>query len=173
LDTEVIEPPPRIFSGIPLPIVVVVVALLGGSCDRSLMTEPTQEEPYRLDIRIYYEDTDVGGYVYHANYLKYFERAREHIIGPETLERVLREDGFGYVVPELSMNFKQGARLGDVLEIRTWAKRTSAYRLVFDQRAYRKADDSLMVSAEIHLVCIDAAGRLVAIPDSLMPESVG
>jgi tol-pal system-associated acyl-CoA thioesterase len=137
------------------------------------MTETDQQsdgDTYRLDIRIYYEDTDVSGIVYHANYLKFFERAREHIIGPETLERVLREDGVGYVVPELSMNFKQGARLGDILEIRTTAQKTSAYRLVFDQRAYRKRDNVLMVSAEIHLVCVDDQGRLLAIPDSLMPE---
>lgn len=134
------------------------------------MSEQNQPAPYRLDVRIYYEDTDVGGFVYHANYLKFFERAREHIIGPETLERVLREDGVGYVVPELSMNFRQGARLGDILEIRTRAEKTSAYRLVFDQRAFRKSDDTLVVSAEIHLVCVDAAGKLVAIPDSLMPE---
>ncbi len=134
------------------------------------MNDAKTDQPYRLDVRIYYEDTDVSGIVYHANYLRYFERAREHIIGPETLERVLREEGMGYVVPELSMNFKQGARLGDILEIRTWAKRTSAYRLVFDQRAYKKSDDTLMVSAEIHLVCVDKEGRLVAIPDSLMPD---
>lgn len=130
------------------------------------MTEP---KTYHLDVRVYYEDTDLSGIVYHANYLKFFERAREHIIGPETLERVFREDGFGYVVYELSMNFKQGARLGDILDIRTIATKTSNYRLVFDQRAFRSSDDALLVQAEIHLVCVDREGKLVAIPQSLMP----
>lgn len=132
------------------------------------MTE-TGPTTHHHDVRVYYEDTDLSGVVYHANYLKFFERAREHIIGPETLERVYREQGFGYVVYEVKMNFKQGARLGDVLDIQTVVSKTSGYRLVFDQRAVRRSDDSLCVDAEIHLVCVDAEGKLVAIPSALLP----
>ena len=49
-------------------------------------------------VQIYYEDTDLSGVVYHANYLKYFERAREHLLGPTELARLYNEDGIGVVV---------------------------------------------------------------------------
>ena len=63
-------------------------------------------------VQIYYEDTDLSGVVYHANYLKYFERAREHLIGPAELVRLLDEEGIGFVVYHVEMTFK---------EARAWA----------------------------------------------------
>ncbi|MEE3327409.1 MAG: thioesterase family protein, partial [Myxococcota bacterium] len=64
-------------------------------------------------VRIYYEDTDVSGMVYHANYLKYFERAREHFIGPEELVRLFEEEDTAFVVYKAELTYKEGARLGD------------------------------------------------------------
>ena len=58
------------------------------------------------EVRIYYEDTDHSGAVYHPNYLKYYERAREHLLGPEVLVDLWDKDGIGFVVTKCDMAFR-------------------------------------------------------------------
>lgn len=118
-------------------------------------------------VQVYYEDTDHSGVVYHANYLKYFERAREHMLGVDELRRLLVEDGIGFVVYKATLTFKEGAVFADTLSVRTKVTAASPYRAVFDQRAYRAADDALLVSGEVELVCVDRDGKLVRLPDSV------
>ena len=115
-------------------------------------------------VRVYYEDTDLSGLVYHANYLKFFERAREHYIGPELLAELFEEEGLGFVVYEASMSFKRGAQLGDELQIRTTVDRESDYRAVFHQSAWLDGEETPLVEADIDLVCIDGDGELVPLP---------
>ena len=115
-------------------------------------------------VQIYYEDTDLSGVVYHANYLKYFERAREHLLGPDKLVELWENDGIGFVVYKCEMTFKEGAKLGDTLDIRTRVTMESAYRAIFDQKVYRQASDKVMVEGIVQLVCVDAEQKLVAIP---------
>ena len=115
-------------------------------------------------VQIYYEDTDLSGVVYHANYLKYFERAREHLLGPEKLVELWENDGIGFVVYKCEMTFKEGAKLGDTLDIRTQVKMESAYRAIFDQKVYRQGSDKVMVEGIVQLVCVDAEQQLMAIP---------
>lgn len=123
---------------------------------------------HELAVRIYYEDTDHSGVVYHANYLKYFERAREHLLGVDELVRLLDEDGIGFVVYKAAMTFRQGARFGDRLTIRTTVQRASGYRLVFDQQAWRANGEGPLVLADIELACVDRDGKLVALPASVV-----
>ncbi len=120
--------------------------------------------PHTFDVQIYYEDTDFSGVVYHANYLRYFERAREHLLGAGELVRMWREEQKGYVVYKANQAFKEGAVFGDIVEIRSVARLESEYRVVFEQRAHRKSDGRLLVEATIEMVCIDAARRPVPIP---------
>jgi acyl-CoA thioester hydrolase len=115
-------------------------------------------------VQIYYEDTDLSGVVYHANYLKYFERAREHLLGPEKLVELWENDGIGFVVYKCEMTFKEGAKLGDTLDVRTRVTMESAYRAIFDQKVYRQGSDKPMVEGVVQLVCVDAEQKLVAIP---------
>ena len=115
-------------------------------------------------VQIYYEDTDLSGVVYHANYLKYFERAREHLLGPDKLVELWENDGIGFVVYKCEMTFKEGAKLGDTLDIRTRVTMESAYRAIFDQKVYRQGSDKVMVEGIVQLVCVDAEQKLVAIP---------
>ena len=122
------------------------------------------QQPHTFDVQIYYEDTDFSGVVYHANYLRFFERAREHLLGAGELVRMWREEQLGYVVYKANQSFKEGAVFGDLVEIRSLARLESEYRVVFDQRAHRKADGRLLVEASIEMVCIDAARRPVPIP---------
>ncbi len=119
---------------------------------------------HEFDIQIYYEDTDFSGVVYHANYLRFFDRAREHVLGAEELVRMWNDDGVGFVVYKVQMAFKDGAVFGDTITIKSTARLESEYRVSFDQRAYRKRDDKLLVEATIEMVCIDRQKRPVPIP---------
>lgn len=122
--------------------------------------------PHVFPVRIYYEDTDHSGLVYHANYLKYFERAREHVLGVDELVRLLHEEGIGFVVYKCEMTFKQGAVFGDALEIRSTPRLESSFRVVFQQDVYRKGE--LLVQGIVHMVCVDAQKKLVPIPASVV-----
>ncbi len=115
-------------------------------------------------VQIYYEDTDHSGVVYHANYLKYFERAREHMLGTAELRRLLVEDGIGFVVYKAELAYKKGARFGDSIVIETRVDKESPYRAVFHQRA--KRGEELLVDGKVELVCVGADERLVPLPES-------
>lgn len=119
---------------------------------------------HRFPVQVYYEDTDHSGVVYHANYLKYFERAREAVIGPERLVALWREDGLGFAVYKAEIHYQEGAQFGDRLDIRSTVIRESDYRLVWHQEAWRPEGVKPAVRAVIHLVCVDRANRLKPIP---------
>jgi tol-pal system-associated acyl-CoA thioesterase len=119
-------------------------------------------------VQIYYEDTDHSGVVYHANYLKYFERAREHLLGTDELVRLLAEDGIGFVVYKCEMTFKEGAVFGDTLEVRSTPRAESTFRVVFQQDVYRR--DKLLVQGVVQMVCVDRNRTLVPIPNSVMTD---
>jgi acyl-CoA thioester hydrolase len=121
-------------------------------------------EPHRFFIQIFYEDTDHSGVVYHANYLKYFERARESVIGPPELVRLWRDEGLGFAVYKASIDYQDGAEFGERLEIRSTYRRESDYRLIWHQEAWRPGGERPAVRAEIHLVCLDRQRRLRPIP---------
>jgi acyl-CoA thioester hydrolase len=116
-------------------------------------------------VRIYYEDTDHSGLVYHANYLKYFERAREHLLGPDVLVGLLRERGLGFVVYRCELQFREGAVFGDELEIRSTVTLESAYRAVFRQDVWRAGGKTPLVQGVVHMVCVDADKQLVRLPE--------
>ena len=120
-------------------------------------------------VRIYYEDTDLSGIVYHANYLKYFERAREHMLGPDELVRLLREDGIGFVVYKATLTYRKGAVLGDELEIRSVASKQSPYRAVFEQSVWREGEAQPLVEGVVEMVCVNEAQELVPLPPSALP----
>lgn len=121
-------------------------------------------EPHVFHVSVYYEDTDFSGLVYHANYLRFFERAREHYLGREHLVRLWQDEGIGFVVYKADLSFKEGARFGDELEIRTTVDLQSEYRAVFRQSAWKVGGKGPMVDSEIHLVCVDRNNKLTRLP---------
>ena len=125
------------------------------------MTTKTYHHP----VQVYYEDTDHSGVVYHANYLKYFERAREGVIGPAALVALWKEKGLGFAVYKADIQFMDGAEFGDTLDIVSSVRKDSDYRLVWHQEAWRPGASKAAVKAEIHLVCVDREKNLKAIPD--------
>jgi tol-pal system-associated acyl-CoA thioesterase len=120
---------------------------------------------HHLQVQVYYEDTDHSGVVYHANYLKYFERAREAVIGPEALVALWKNRGLGFAVYKANVNFLDGAEFGDTLEIISTVSKDSDYRLIWQQEAWRPGAAKAAVQAEIHLVCLDREKNLKPIPD--------
>ena len=120
---------------------------------------------HHLQVQVYYEDTDHSGVVYHANYLKYFERAREGVIGPEALVALWKDKGLGFAVYKANVNFLDGAEFGDTLDIISTVSKDSDYRLIWQQEAWRQGATKAAVQAEIHLVCLDREKNLKPIPD--------
>ena len=121
--------------------------------------------PHIHPVRIYYEDTDFSGVVYHANYLKYAERAREHLLGIDILVEMYNDTGIGFVVYKAGLTYRQGAVHGDALEVQTTGKLESAYRVHFWQNVHRVGEEKPLVEVEIDLVCVDAQKQLVPLPD--------
>jgi acyl-CoA thioester hydrolase len=123
--------------------------------------------PHIHRVSIYYEDTDFSGLVYHANYLRYCERAREHLLGRDELVRMYRESRTGFVVYKAELSFKEGAVFGDELEVRTTVELKSDYRAVFHQPIFRVGGSSPLVDVQIHLVAVDGQNKLIRLPASV------
>jgi tol-pal system-associated acyl-CoA thioesterase len=123
---------------------------------------------YVHTVQVYYEDTDHSGVVYHANYLKYFERAREHLLGVDELVRLQTEDGLGFVVYKVEVTYRDGAVFGDTLRIETRIEQESAFRVLFHQNALRDGTARPLVEGVIHLVCVDRDRKLVPLPESVL-----
>lgn len=124
--------------------------------------------PHVHPVQVYYEDTDHSGVVYHANYLKYFERAREHLLGVDELVRLYRQEGTGFVVYQVGVKYREGAVFGDSLEIRTTVRRASDFRAVFVQEVWRPGGARAMVEGEVHLCCVNAQQQLVRLPAAVL-----
>jgi acyl-CoA thioester hydrolase len=124
--------------------------------------------PFLLSVRIYYEDTDSGGVVYYANYLKYLERGRTEFIRALGVEqRQLAEDtGLAFAVRSITADYLKPARLDDVLQIETAIRALGRAQVTFAQSIRRGSD--LLLTAMVRVACLDLAkGKPTAIPKSL------
>ena len=120
----------------------------------------------RVSYRVYYEDTDCLGMVYHANYLKYFERGRSEFVG-QTGRSVAEwnRDGVGVVVYAMNIKFKKPAVLGDLVDVISTFRVDSDYRATFVQRIERAGE--LLVTADVEVVCLNREQQLMQMPDGL------
>ncbi len=121
-------------------------------------------KPYHYPVRIYYEDTDHSGMVYHVNYLKFFERAREEVLGVEELVRLWEEEKIGYVVYKANLSYNDSAIFGDLLDIRTTFTSDGKYRSLWRHEAWRPNSDKSAVTADIQMVCLDKGRQLQILP---------
>jgi acyl-CoA thioester hydrolase len=110
---------------------------------------------FSWQVRVYYEDVDIGGVVYYANYLRYFERARSEWLRSLGVnqERLAAVEGIGFVVARAEIDFKVGARLEDLLEVtvRPLEKKKTYFWL--EQQA-RLADGKVCAAARIQAACV-------------------
>lgn len=129
----------------------------------------------RLSLRVYYEDTDVSGVVYHANYLRYLERARTEWLRQCGLsQEVLRvEHGIAFTVADMQIDFRAPARLDDLLEVVTRIAQRKRASLVFEQTLVRSAAPLLLLTrATVRVGCVDVANfRPRALPEGLFAAS--
>lgn len=127
-----------------------------------------------LSVRVYLEDTDAFGLVYHANYLKYCERTRTDLLEQcgYSIGGMLQQ-GTLFVVVEMLIKFQRPARLHDVLEVKSSATRVTDYRVNFDHKIFlRGGDDKPLFTATAKVVTIDRAGQLCQLPDDLLAEDM-
>ncbi|MCG8683515.1 MAG: YbgC/FadM family acyl-CoA thioesterase [Desulfobacterales bacterium] len=120
---------------------------------------------HHFSAQVYYEDTDHSGVVYHANYLKFFERAREDIIGVETLAQMWHDQGIGFAVYKADIKYHDGAVFGDLLDIRTTWEKQGPYRVVFIHEAWRPGKEKAAVTCTLELVCLGPGKKLIPIPE--------
>jgi acyl-CoA thioester hydrolase len=122
---------------------------------------------HRFPIRVYYEDTDAGGMVYHANYLRFAERARSECLRTIGWQhaRMLSETGLGFVVRRATIDFRLPARLDDALVVETRLADMTGVRMTARQTVYRDGD--LLVGLDLELVLLTSAGRPGRIPAPL------
>lgn len=115
-------------------------------------------------LRVYYEDTDLAGIVYHANYLKFIERARSEMVRAAGIsQRAMKEaGGIVFAVRRMAVEFLAPARIEDALQVHTRIGRLSGARLDLEQEVRR--GDILLFSARVQVVCLDAQGRATRIP---------
>lgn len=108
-----------------------------------------------MEFRIYYEDTDAGGVVYHANYLGYFERARTEFFRERGVSvRDLHDQGSIFPVVRLEIDYRAPARLDDLVRIETEVLEVGRTSFTLGQRVVRVADNALLVSGRVTLVCV-------------------
>ena len=119
-----------------------------------------------IPVRIYYEDTDFSGNVYHAAYLKFFERGRTEFLRDLGIHHhELAEQGLAFAVRTMALEFVAAARIDDLLMVRTTVVESSGVRLVLDQTISR--NDKLIASAQVTVVAIKMSGGPAGLPASL------
>lgn len=112
-----------------------------------------------MQIRVYYEDTDVGGVVYHSNYLNFCERARSELFFGAGRSPMTADGHF--VVKELKANYLKSAKFGDLLEVKTFLQNIKNASLTMLQKIFR--EDELIFELELKLVHLNHQGEVVAI----------
>ena len=122
---------------------------------------------YEYKFKIYYEDTDSGGVVYYANYLKFIERARSEIIKSLGFSNTNLREKFNlfFIVKYCNINYRKPAKLEDELIVFTSVVSLSKTSLVMKQDVKRHAD--LVAEAEVCLVAVDMKGKPTKIPEEL------
>lgn len=122
---------------------------------------------HSLAVRVYYEDTDLAGIVYYANYLKFIERGRSEwlrALGVDQL-RLKTDSGHVFAVRRIEADYLRPARFDDLLAVETTLDQMTAARIVVSQTVRRDGDP--LFSARVTLACLDAQGRPVRLPKGL------
>jgi acyl-CoA thioester hydrolase len=121
---------------------------------------------YTLPIRIYYEDTDMAGIVYYANYLKFIERGRSEWVREIGMDQLkMKAEGIVFAVRRVEADYLGSARLDDELIVETEVASVTAARLVMEQRVKRGED--VLFHAMVTVVCMNEAGQPVRLPANI------
>lgn len=119
---------------------------------------------HRFECRVYYEDTDLAGIVYYANYLKYIERARTEMVRELGVDQVMLRQNLGLVfaVRKITAEYLQAANFDDLLCVETEIAALSGARVTLTQQVFRA--ETLVFSSRVLLVCLKQSGKPAPIP---------
>ena len=117
------------------------------------------------NVKVYYEDTDAGGIVYYANYLKYLERARTEALATIGLSNLEIKNKFGalIIVKSCNIDYKKSAHLEDELTVRSFIK--SVTKTSFFMNQIITKEDRAIVEAQVHLVFVNEQSKPVKVPE--------
>ena len=118
-------------------------------------------------FKVYYEDTDASGRVYHANYLKFLERSRTDLIYKTnyTHEELLKKFDLIFVVKECSISFKKPAFFEDLIKVTSEIDQLSRVKIKFNQKIYRESN--LLVQASVLVIPVNSSGKISKLPNEL------
>lgn len=127
------------------------------------MTKGLHMQPHSFALTVYYEDTDMAGVVYYANYLRYIERARSEIVEQVGLDQnAMRTQGTVFVVTRVEADYISPARMGDRLEVVTTHRAASPVRWSFDQEVQRSG--KVLFRAHVIAVTMTTGGKPLRLP---------
>jgi tol-pal system-associated acyl-CoA thioesterase len=123
-----------------------------------------------FSLNIYVEDTDFQGFVYHANYIKFFERARsDFLLSNNIHQEILREEGFGFVIKKIEIDYLFPAKLNDELIVQTSVEKKSNARMIFNQKIISNKESKLVCDGVVEVCFINIETKKPkAFPDDLL-----
>ncbi|GJL70518.1 MAG: acyl-CoA thioesterase [Nitrospirales bacterium] len=122
-----------------------------------------------MEVRIYYEDTDCGGVVYYANYLKYFERARTHYFDSHGLSvAALIQEGTEFRVIRAELSYRSAATYGNILDVETTVAADRRTSLTFSHVIKDRTSKRLVVEGSATLVAVDTNGKIKRLPPPIL-----
>ena len=122
------------------------------------------------NIRVYYEDTDAGGLVYHANYLKFAERARTEMLREVKIEQLILKNDYNiqFIVKNLYIDFFKPAQLDDLLTIKSVILKVSLAKVIMEQLIYKKM--TLLAKIDVTLGSINTKGKPSRLPKIVLEK---
>ena len=131
------------------------------------MATNSRYKEHRLDVRVYYENTDAAGVVYHAGYLLFAERGRTEMLRDCGFEhaRLLNGEGISFAVTRLEIDYRRAARLDDLLTVTTKMTRMQGASFSMEQAICRQGE--ALAELKLKIACIGRNGRAIRIPEAL------
>ncbi len=124
----------------------------------------------RIKVRVYYEDTDFGGVVYYAKYLRYMEQGRTEFFREKGVNLAeCQKKGFVFAVTEVHIRYKASARYDDLLDVDTTLSELRNASMTFDTKIYNQ-NGNLLITSETKVACMNGRGRATRIPAEIMEK---
>jgi len=145
--------------------------------DKTELANRLIENGHEMQVRVYYEDTDFSGVVYHSNYLKYMERSRtEWLRHLEIFHTDLERDDSAFAIHRMALKFGPPAKIDDLLVVRTLLNKLTGARSFLRQEVLRveeNGDEILLCGADVEVAFINHGGGAKRFPDDLREKLTG
>jgi len=127
---------------------------------------------FSITSRVYYQDTDAGGVIYHSKYLDFCERARTEFLREKKVDQIelMEKQNIMFVVKNLNVDYVLGGQLDDLITITAKITEIKGVRIKMKQEIIRKSDEKLLSKINLELVCINKNFRPVRIPEKLIEK---